>query len=169
MYRRDLFYKRTSILTAGILLVGYILYQHLSANKSLNGYYTIGVILNNLELTSSDMEVTQLVIQRKVDLINHQGGVHGRELRIKYLDDKGSPEGARKVVRETIQDEHMIGYVGCWSSTRSKAVSEIIGPAHMPFIGGYALTPLFEHHPTMYTAERGIKDVAARFDLLIRE
>lgn len=169
MYRRDLFLKRTAILLAGILLVGYIGYRHFSSTRSLNGYYTIGVILNNLELTPSDMEVTQLVIKRKVDLINHQGGVNGRELRVKYLDDKGTPEGARKVVRETIQDEHLIGYVGCWSSTRAKAVSEIIGPARMPFIGGYALTTLFGQYPTMFTAERGIRDVAARFDLLLRK
>lgn len=169
MYRRDLFYKRTAILLAGILLVGYIGYRHFSSTRSLNGYYTIGVILNNLELTPSDMEVTQLVIKRKVDLINHQGGINGKELRIAYLDDKGTPEGARKVVRETIADKHLIGYVGCWSSTRSKAISEIIGPARMPFIGGYALTTLFEQYPTMYTAERGIKDIAARFDLFIRQ
>lgn len=153
---------------AGALLVCFFIFKHYFSNNTLKGYYTVGVILNNLELTPNDLEVTQLVIQRKIDLINSQGGIDGRELRVKYLDDKGSPQLARQVVQQTIQDASMIGYVGCWSSTRSKALSEIVGPARMPFIGGYALTPLFEKYPTMFTSELGIKDVSARFDLLLK-
>lgn len=168
MYRRDVIYKRAAILTAGTLLVGFIIYNHYSSFNTFKGYYTIGVILNNLELTSNDMDVTQLVIKRKVDQINKMGGINGRELRVKYLDDKGSPEVAREVVQKTITDKHMIGYVGCWSSTRSKAISEIVGPARMPFIGGYTLTKLFDDYPTMFTAEQSIKDVSARFDLLLK-
>jgi hypothetical protein len=169
MYRKEIDFKQSAILIAGGLLVAFIIYSHLYSKVAFRGYYTIGVILNNLELTSEDMEVVQLVIKRKVDQINKQGGIEGRELRVKYLDDRGSPQVARQVVEETMEDKRMIGYVGCWSSTRAKAISEIAGPARVPFIGGYALTPLFEDYPTMFTAELGIKDVAARFDLLLKK
>ena len=167
MYRREAILKQSVILIAGALLVCLLIYQHYVSRKPLMGHYTIGVILNNLELSPKDMEVTQLVIKRKVDQINKQGGINGRELRVKYLDDKGSNRIARQVVQETMQEENLIGYVGCWSSTRSKAISEIIGPARIPFIGGYALTPLFKAYPTMFTSEQGIKNVSARFDLLL--
>jgi hypothetical protein len=168
MNRREGIYLQSVILLAGILLVWLIIYDHYFSKNTFKGYYTVGVILNNLELTPKDMQVIQLVIKHKVDQINRQGGIDGRGLKVKYLDDKGSTQVARQVVAETVQDEQMIGYVGCWSSTRSKALSEIVGPARMPFIGGYALTPLFEKYPTMFTAELGIKDVTARFDLLLK-
>lgn len=168
MYSRESIWKQSVILFTGALLVCLIVYKQYFSDKALKGYYTVGIILNYLELTPKDMEVTQLVIKRKVDLINEQGGINGRELRVKYLDDKGSNQRARQVVQETMQEENLIGFVGCWSSTRSKAISEIIGPARVPFIGGYALTPLFEAYPTMFTAEQGIKNVSARFDLLLK-
>ncbi|GAB3200631.1 ABC-type branched-subunit amino acid transport system substrate-binding protein [Pontibacter aydingkolensis] len=168
MPRINLRLKQVAIIIAGVILIGFILYNHYYSRPSLKGHYTIGVILNNIELTPNDMEVVRYVVKRKTDLINQQGGVNGRELRVKYLDDKGNPEVAKQVVQETISDKNMIGYVGCWSSTRSKAISEIVGPARMPFIGGYALTTLFVDFPTMFTAEQSIKDVSARFDLLLK-
>ncbi|MCP2045561.1 ABC transporter substrate-binding protein [Pontibacter sp. HSC-36F09] len=135
--------KQTIVLIAGLLLVLYLVFQHFTSYNRLRGHYTIGVILNTIELTPGDTDVVKLIISKKLEQINRQGGVQGRELRVKYLDDKGSSKTARQVVRETMHDKHLIGYVGCWSSTRSKAISELIGPARIPFVGGFALTPLF--------------------------
>ncbi|MBD1397737.1 ABC transporter substrate-binding protein [Pontibacter sp. JH31] len=123
--------------------------------------------MNNIELSPSDMEVVKSIISKRLEQINQQGGINGKELRVTYLDDQGSPETAQQVVRETMNDKHLIGYIGCWSSTRSKAVSTLIGPARIPFIGGYALTNLFEQYPNMYTAEQGIRNVAANFEKLL--
>ncbi|MDX5481671.1 MAG: ABC transporter substrate-binding protein [Hymenobacteraceae bacterium] len=168
MPRKKVIYQQAAVLLTGAVLIGLLLYRHFHTDTSLKGYYTVGVILNKIELTPHDLEVVQFIIKRKVDQINKQGGINGRELRVKYLDDKGSAALARQVVHETMSDEHLIGYVGCWSSTRSKAISELVGPARIPFIGGYTLTTLFEDYPSMFSAEQSIKDVAARFDLLIR-
>ncbi|RIJ41495.1 ABC transporter substrate-binding protein [Pontibacter oryzae] len=161
-------YYQIAVLVTGAILVGFILYKHFYAHTSLTGYYTIGVILNNIELSKNDLEVVHFVIDTHVNIINQQGGIDGRQLRVKYLDDKGSPAEARKVVEETIGDRNLIGYVGCWSSTRSKAISEVVGPAGVPFIGGYSLTPLFKDYPNMFTYEQSIKDVEARFELLLK-
>ncbi|WP_299701355.1 ABC transporter substrate-binding protein [uncultured Pontibacter sp.] len=169
MRARPLPFKESALLLVGVLLVVYIIYRHFSSNPRLNGHYTVGVILNTIELTPSDLEVVKFIIGKKLQQINQQGGVDGRELRVKYLDDEGSPETAQQVVRETMNDSHLIGYVGCWSSTRSKAISNLVGPSRIPFIGGYALTPLFEDFPTMYTAERGILDLSAVYGELISE
>lgn len=169
MRARPLPSKESALLLVGALLILYIIYRHFTSNPRLSGHYTVGVILNTIELTSSDMEVVKFIISKKLQQINHQGGVDGRELRVKYLDDKGSAEKAQQVVRETMDDKHLIGYVGCWSSTRSKAISELVGPKRIPFIGGYALTPLFEDHPTMYTAERSILNLSAIYGELLSE
>ncbi|MDX5480077.1 MAG: ABC transporter substrate-binding protein, partial [Hymenobacteraceae bacterium] len=167
MRAKPIHYKQAAILLFGIVLAAFILYRHFYAYTKLSGHYTIGVILNNIELSQSDMEVVKFIIGKRLEQINQHGGVNGRELRVTYLDDKGSTETARQVVRETMDDKHLIGYIGCWSSTRSKAISELVGPARIPFIGGYALTSLFEEYPTMYTAEQGIKNVSAIFERLL--
>ncbi|WP_299990480.1 ABC transporter substrate-binding protein [uncultured Pontibacter sp.] len=159
--------KQTIVLLAGVLLVLYIIFRQFTSFDRLRGHYTIGVILNTIELTPGDMDVVKLIISKKLEQINRQGGVQGRELRVKYLDDKGSSEKAREIVRETMDDKRLIGYVGCWSSTRSKAISELVGPARIPFVGGYALTPLFTDYTTMYTAERSIVDLASVFSELL--
>ena len=167
MRAKPIHFKQAAILTIGVLLIAFILYRHFYAYNRLSGHYTIGVILNNIELSQSDMEVVKFIIGKRLEQINQHGGVNGRELRVMYLDDKGSTETARQIVRETMDDKHLIGYIGCWSSTRSKAISELLGPARIPFIGGYALTNLFEEYPTMYTAEQGIKNIAAIFERLL--
>ena len=168
MVSRGLKSKRTIIIVTGAIVIGLILYYHFEINIPLKKHYTIGVILNNLELSKDDLKIIQVVIAKKVEQINQQGGIHGRELRVTYLDDKGDTAVAKRIVQKTIKDKNLIGYVGCWSSTRSKAISEVVGPARVPFIGGYALTPLFDKFPTMYTSELSIKDVEERFDLLIK-
>jgi ABC-type branched-subunit amino acid transport system substrate-binding protein len=169
MLRKEIAIKQILVLLMGVVLVSFFAYQHLKGQNKLKGYFTIGVIINSHELTESDLEVLQNIISKKLTEINQTGGVNGRELRVKYLDDQGSPEVAKKIVQETINDQHIIGYVGCWSSTRTKAIAEIVGPARVPYIGGYALTPLFQKYPTMYTAEKGINDVTDRFELFLKD
>ncbi|MHA6247715.1 ABC transporter substrate-binding protein [Pontibacter sp. CAU 1760] len=160
---------QVALLLVGGLVISFILYRHFYFRQALKGYYTIGVIYNSTEMTPADMRVMKTIIKLKLNQINERQGVGGKVLRVVYLDDEGSPEVARRVVAETIDDPLMIGYVGCWSSTRSKAIAEVVGPARIPFIGGYALTPLFRQYPTMYTAEQSILDVGARFRLLLKE
>jgi hypothetical protein len=159
--------KQAAVLALGIVAVLYILYTHFFGYTKLKGHYTVGVILNNIELTPKDLEVVKFTIGKKLGQLNEQGGLNGRELRAKYLDDKGSAEVARQIVQETMHDRHLIGYVGCWSSTRSKAIADLIGPERIPFIGGFALTHLFTDHPTFYTAERSIKDTSVIFGELV--
>ncbi|MCJ8167088.1 ABC transporter substrate-binding protein [Pontibacter sp. E15-1] len=166
---RKTVYKQVFVVLIGLLIVGAILYRHLYQRGFLEGYYTVGVLINYNELKGNDLEVMQNIIQKRVTILNQQGGILGKEVRVKYLDDGGDPEIAKKVVAETIEDPTLIGYVGSWSSTRSKAVAELVGPARIPFIGGYALTPLFEEYPNMFTAEKGINDVAARFEKFLED
>lgn len=159
--------KQLAIVAVGVIIVGYLLYRHFSSRQMLHGYYTVGVILNYNELTTDDMQLIRATVRRKLSEINQLGGLAGRELRVKYLNDKGTAVGAREAVRQSMSDAHLAGYVGCWSSTRTKAISELIGPAGIPLIGGYALTPLFRQYPNMFTAERSIANVVERLDLYL--
>lgn len=113
------------------------------------------------------MEVLQSVLNKRLEEINKSGGIGGKKLTVKYVDDEGTPQGARKAVTEALKDKHLVGFVGCWSSTRTMAFADLLADANMPLIGGYALTPLFQQYPNMYTAERSIKDVTSRFKMLV--
>ncbi|WP_417281656.1 ABC transporter substrate-binding protein [Adhaeribacter terreus] len=123
-------------------------------------YYTIGVLYNSVNLSPEDLEVIKFMIDKRVSSINEQGGFAGRNLKVKYLDDKGSRETVYKVVKESINDESLVAYMGCWSSSRVQAVAELVGKAGVPFIGGYSVTGITNKYPNMFSYEISIGHVA---------
>ena len=123
------------------------------------GYYEIGFIINSKEMRDNDMQVVQTVISEQLNKINQEGGVRGKKLRVRYLDDEGSPDKARELVEESIKDEHLIAYIGCWSSVRTFAFAPLLKEHQVPLLGGYAMTPLFEDNPSMFTSEASINEV----------
>ncbi|MDX5436405.1 MAG: ABC transporter substrate-binding protein [Pontibacter sp.] len=153
----------------GILLLLILLFWLLFGSSGLKGYYEIGFIINSKEMQGNDMQVVRKIISQQLRQINANGGVRGRELRVRYLDDEGSPEVAHKLVEETIQDSHLIAYIGCWSSARTLAFAPLLKAHRVPILGGYALTPLFEDYSTIFTTETGIQDVLDSFSFLIRQ
>ncbi len=151
-----------------ILMATYLFRHKIFSITTFKDYYTIGVILNTVELSEEDFGMAQLIIGKRLEQINLAGGVMGRELRVQYLDDKSNSEVAYQKVKETIDDEHLIGYVGCWSSSRAYAISALIGPAKVPFIGEYALTSLFDDYPSMFTAENGIIEQGGALKFILK-
>ena len=163
-------YKAGLILLAVLFPLFVILFRlPFFAATKLKDYFTIGVILNTVELSQKDLEMAQLIIGERLKQINLSGGVAGRELRVQYLDDKSKPEVAYQKVKETIDDEHLIAYVGGWSSTRVKVISALIGPARVPFIGEYALTSLFDNYPSMFTFENGMIEQGEALEFLLKK
>ncbi|MCJ8163934.1 ABC transporter substrate-binding protein [Pontibacter sp. E15-1] len=157
------------LLACTLLLAVFLFRNRIFSLTKFQDYYTIGVILNSVELSQEDLEAIYFIIGEKVKQINAAGGVAGRELRVLYLDDKSNAEIAYQKVKETIDDPHLLGYVGCWSSSRAYAISALIGPKGVPFIGEYALTPLFDKYPSMFTAENGIKEQGTVLQYLLKK
>src|SRR5690606_7482388 len=99
-------------------------------------------------------------INKKVAGINEQGGFAGRPLQIKYLNDQGDTATVLSLIQETISDEDLVAYLGCWSSTRVNAVAKLVGKDGVPFIGGYSVTDLGRDYPNMFSYETGVKQSA---------
>jgi hypothetical protein len=140
---------------AVLLLAGMSLYHYLKERN--RKFYTIGVLYNSVNLNPEDLKVVKFMIDKRVSEINKQGGLAGRNLKVNYLDDKGSRETIYKVVKESITDESLIAYLGCWSSTRVQAVADIVGKVGVPFIGGYSVTSFAKQYPNMFSYEIGIE------------
>ncbi|MEH1934311.1 MAG: AAA-like domain-containing protein [Nostoc sp.] len=56
------------------------------------------------------------------DSFNIAGGVNGRLLKIVMANNSNQPNQAKKVVRELIKDENVVGVIGQFDSTTSQAV-----------------------------------------------
>ncbi|MFC5270218.1 ABC transporter substrate-binding protein [Adhaeribacter terreus] len=124
-----------------------------------SAHYKIGIILNSVELEPEDYKVVQNVVAEKLNSINAQGGLNGRTIDALYLDDKGNPELLKKLVSESVQDENLLAYIGCKSSSRALAIASILARNNVALIGSYSLTNLTEPFPNMYSAEIGLKDL----------
>jgi hypothetical protein len=150
-----LFFLAASVL---LVLLGFGVY-HYFKQKEIK-FYTIAVFFDSTSQTPEDLEVIELIIGKKVAEINENGGIAGRNIRIKYLDDKGNPDSTLKVVKESISDKTLIAYLGCWGSSKAIAVAKLIADHKIPFIGGYSVTSLARSYPNMFTYEIGVDQFA---------
>jgi ABC-type branched-subunit amino acid transport system substrate-binding protein len=75
-------------------------------------------------------------VQAYFDQVNRAGGVHGRKLILKSLDDGYEPVRAAENTRKLIQDDvfALLGYVG---TPTSEAAKPIFTEARMPFVGAF--------------------------------
>src|SRR5688572_3976943 len=140
---------------AGIGLVFFQLF-----GQARKEYYTIAIFYDSNTLAPEDKKVVELIIDKKVAEVNKEGGISGRDLRIKYLDDKGDTDSTLKVVQESITDKTLIAYLGCWGSTKAAAVAKLIAEHKIPYIGGYSITSIARPYPNMFTYEIGIDQFA---------
>ncbi|WP_020204703.1 MULTISPECIES: ABC transporter substrate-binding protein [Cupriavidus] len=84
------------------------------------------------------------------DFINQQGGVYGRKIELKALDDYYEPEAAAKNTRALIDDAHvfaLFGYVGTATSEASLPLAtQARVPFFAPFTGAQSLRQPFNRY-----------------------
>lgn len=68
-----------------------------------------------------------------LDKINSQGGVYGRRVEIRALDDQYDPELALKNTTQLIEKDRVFGLFGYVGSPTSKAVIPLVTKAKIPF------------------------------------
>jgi branched-chain amino acid transport system substrate-binding protein len=78
--------------------------------------------------------------QFAVDEINHQGGIKGRQILLISKDDQNSPETARKVDEELI-DEGVVAIIGHPTSSMSLASVPLINEKKMVMISSATSSP----------------------------
>src|SRR6266478_4478041 len=73
-------------------------------------------------------------IQLAIDEFNAKGGVKGRRLEVKVLDDQGRPEEAATAATRLIASEHVVALLGEVASTRSMFMAPKAQQAKVPMV-----------------------------------
>jgi branched-chain amino acid transport system substrate-binding protein len=73
-------------------------------------------------------------IQLAVEEVNARGGVKGKKLRVKAIDDQGKPEEAAAATTALISRDKVVAIVGEVASTRSKAMAPIAQKQQVPMV-----------------------------------
>ena len=69
-----------------------------------------------------------------VEQVNADGGVDGKDLKIKVYDDKLTPEGATKEAQRAITRDGAVAIIGAQSSGEALAIREVVERSKVPFI-----------------------------------
>lgn len=87
--------------------------------------------------------------------INAHGGVGGRPLRLRFLDDRRDPQKSIANMREALSDPQMLAMIGLSNSNRAKAVfgelSSQIGSSGIPFLSDISVNGIFKDHANVYS------------------
>lgn len=95
------------------------------------------------------------LVKAEQDRINASGGIHGRVLDLKVLDDLSNSASSISNMRAALSDPTLLGMIGLSSSTRGKDVFEAIGAeigaSNVPFISDISVSGIFASHANVYT------------------
>src|SRR6266852_5738994 len=80
-------------------------------------------------------------IQLAIDEFNAKGGVKGRQLQVKVLDDQGRPEEAATAATRLIASEHVVALLGEVASTRSLFMAPKAQAAKVPMVSPSSTNP----------------------------
>lgn len=157
------------LLLAGLLvIIMVILVNHRYFVHKAGKPYLIGIIINPTELPEGQMVTLKEIVEQKLQAINEEGGINGRQLDVFYLDDQNDEKKTYELVSKTSQDTNVIAYVGCRGVMRSKIIGPLLTQKQIPFIGLYVFTQLFQQYPTMYTSSVGTIEVQNFFSELLK-
>ena len=87
--------------------------------------------------------------------INRQGGINGRRLDIRFLDDQRDAQKSIANMRSVLADPYTVAMVGMSNSTRAKTTFDALGrdiaASGIPFLSDISLNSIFADHPNVYT------------------
>ncbi|MEM0968515.1 MAG: ABC transporter substrate-binding protein, partial [Verrucomicrobiota bacterium] len=133
--------------------------------------YTIAVLISSQKGSISDtVESIRHFTEKQVREWNRQEqGLSGRKVKLLFLDDYEQGDQTKLNVREALEDENLIGFLGLWSSSRGAGVTEMIGQSGVPFISEMSLDSLFADYPTIYTLTTSVSDDTRCFQRFLRD
>lgn len=82
-------------------------------------------------------EGMRLGITAAFEEVNRAGGIHGRQLRLKTLDDSYEPEAAIANTNRLINEEQVFALIGAVGTPTSKAAEPIATEAGVPYVGAF--------------------------------
>ena len=98
-----------------------------------------------------------------LEQINKRGGVHGRKVKLKILDDAYDPKKAVENVNRLIDEDKVVALYGLASTGTVGAVLPILAEKKVPLIGVYTGSPTLraKHHPYFFTTMGSYRDEVA--------
>lgn len=78
------------------------------------------------------------IAQAVFDLVNAQGGIGGRSVRLKVLDDAFDPAKAGENARKLVADEQAVALFNCWGTASCSAMMPVVNEFKVPMVSGIA-------------------------------
>ena len=108
--------------------------------------------------------ITRLA-KREADRINAQGGVAGRPIALRFLDDARNDKAVVDNVRSALTDPSMLAMIGLTSSNRAKLVFDALGPdlkaRGIPFLSDISVSKIFADHKNIFSTRASQDEVRA--------
>lgn len=141
-----------------------------SATGSTEDGYAIAVLVSSRrDSTPKEIEAIKHFSTKRIEAINRAGGLHGKPVKIYFLDDFQEANETVKNVTKAIADKRLIAMVGLWNSTRGAKVVDVIGKSGIPFISEISLNTMFADYSNIFTLARSINDELRVFKRLVTE
>lgn len=81
------------------------------------------------------------------EMINEEGGIHGRNIRFVYRDDGYEPPRTVSAVRQMVQNEGVFAFVGGVGTAPGMAVKEFITERNIPWVSPVTGSTRFAYPP----------------------
>ncbi len=105
--------------------------------------------------------ITRLAMQEQ-NRINKQGGVAGRQIQLRFLDDARDNQKSIDNMRSALADPQTVAMIGMSNSNRAQAtfdaLAKELGASAVPFLSDLSVNSIFEKFPTVYTTRASQDD-----------
>ncbi|MFV0296325.1 MAG: ABC transporter substrate-binding protein, partial [Hyphomicrobiaceae bacterium] len=94
---------------------------------------------------------------REVERINREGGIAGRRIEIRLLDDRSEPGGTVSALDQALHNPDSLAIIGLSSSNRAdtafKSLQSEIKSSGIPFISHISVQDVFRNFPNVYSTQ----------------
>jgi branched-chain amino acid transport system substrate-binding protein len=125
----DSAFARAAVAAAALLLAA----APASTVRAAGEPYVVGVVVSESGPASTLGRPAADSVQMAFDEINAAGGIGGRHVDVKILDDESSPATAVNAVRQLL-DQHPLAIIGSSGTPTSLAIVPVAGAAGVPLI-----------------------------------
>ncbi|PPD26904.1 MAG: ABC transporter substrate-binding protein [Hyphomicrobium sp.] len=126
--------------------------------------FNVGVMVSSRDDVCHDLGIVAAIrrfTQIEQDRINLAGGINGRPIQVRLLDDAQDQKRTIANVSSALADPQMLALIGLTNSNRAQAtftaLGDKIGQSGIPFLSDISVNSIFAKHPNVYTT-RGSQD-----------
>ncbi|MCB1504838.1 MAG: ABC transporter substrate-binding protein [Hyphomicrobiaceae bacterium] len=120
---------------------------------------------NDICYDNGYVAATERLVMEARDHINAHGGIAGRPVDVRVLDDARDEKRSVENVRAALADPTTIAMIGLTSSNRGKAVFDQLGKdisaSGIPFLSDLSVSALFTGYPNVFTTRASQDEIRA--------